>query len=210
MPRLLPALLLAVLLAPAAAHANAASSDITVYRCTDGEGRVTLQNGTPCPKGQQQQARKMEAPPPPPMPAIAPAPTPPPAATAPAMQARPEPQTTAARKPEALPPPPIHRCRTWDGNSYLSEQGQPPARCIPLQVSGIAGDRNPSAAEACEMRQDHCDLVPDQQRCAAWRDYDRQAQSMLALGSAEVAHQARELHTRTQRVMNETTCANGE
>ncbi|MDO5609767.1 MAG: DUF4124 domain-containing protein [Pseudomonadota bacterium] len=195
---------------PAAVHASKAGGDITVYRCTDGEGRVTLQNGTPCPKGQHQQARKMEAPPPPAAPVMPVAAPTSATLSAPSVPANAEPVAVAAPKPDPLPPPPIHRCRTWDGNSYLSEQGQPPARCIPLQVSGIAGDRHPSAAQACEMRQDHCDVVPDQQRCATWREYDRQAQSMLALGSADIAHQARELYSRTRRVMSETTCANAE
>lgn len=207
MPRLLPALLLISLSLSGAALANKAGGDITVYRCTDAEGRVTLQNGTRCPKGQQQQARKMETPPPAPITPASPVPVP---ATTPTPHARPAPEPVAATKPEPLPPPPIHRCRTWDGNSYLSEQGQPPARCMPLQVTGIAGDRNPSAAQACEMRQDHCDVVPDQQRCAAWHEYDRQAQSMLTMGSPDIADQARELHARTRRVMTETACANGE
>ena len=54
-----------LLLALAASDAWAAQR-IVMYRCTDAQGAVMLQNDVPCPKGSKQEKRVVDAPPPPP------------------------------------------------------------------------------------------------------------------------------------------------
>ena len=56
--RWLPA---ALLLALAAIMPTAAAQSVVIYRCTDGKGALTIQNGTPCPKGSKQERRVIEA-----------------------------------------------------------------------------------------------------------------------------------------------------
>lgn len=186
-----------------------AQQSVTIYRCVDATGIVTLQNGKPCAKGQQQQSRRMDVPAAPlpqplPEPAPVPAPAPPPQPAAPVA---PAPAVVAA--PEPLPPPPLYRCRTWGGkNSYLNEDGSPPKRCEPLRVQGLDGSANAGGIEACEMREDHCDRIPDEELCTAWNEYNRQAESMVRLENPDIAAKANALYRRTQQVMTTTVCAN--
>ena len=208
-----PALLATLALALATwmpAQAQKAGA-LTVYRCTDAHGQVTFQNGVPCPRGHTQQARTLEAPtpPPPPPPAVpTPAATSPAAAPPVASHAPVSPAAPAGTAPAPLPPPPLYRCSAWNGgNSYLSEDGQPPARCDALVVRGIDGGQNLSGARACEMRQDHCERIPDAELCEAWSHHDRQAESLVQLGNPELAERATALHARTRRVMTATACA---
>lgn len=193
-------------------QATQAQQNVTIYRCVDAAGIVTLQNNKPCAKGQQQQARRMEvpvAPLPQPIPeAPMPPPVPAPAAPPPA---EPPPAPAMVAKREPLPPPPLYRCRTWGGkNSYLNEDGSPPKRCEPLRVQGLDGSANAGGIEACEMREDHCDRIPDEELCVAWNEYNRQAESMVRLENPDIAAKANALYSRTQRVMSTTTCANPE
>ncbi|MDO4709790.1 MAG: DUF4124 domain-containing protein [Pseudomonadota bacterium] len=212
MCRALPLLTLLLALPPTS---QAQSADtVTIYRCVDTAGIVTLQNGKPCAKGQQQQSRRLDvpaAPLPPPMPEAVPTPPAPAPEPAPATWPPVTPPATpviAARPAAPLPPPPLYRCRTWGGkNSYLNEDGNPPKRCEPLRVQGLDGSANAGGIEACEMREDHCDRIPDEELCTAWNEYNRQAESMVRLGNPDIAAKANALYGRTQRVMNTTTCA---
>lgn len=199
--RMLPALLLLFL------PLQAGSQSVTVYRCTDAAGQVTLQN-SPCGKGQQQQARRMDVPAAP-LPSPLPEPVAPAPASAPAAAAAPAPvPAPVSQKPAPLPPPPLYRCRTWGGkNSYLSEDGSPPKRCEPLAVHGLDGNPSQGGIEACQMREDHCDRIPDEELCEAWRNHDRQAESMVQLQNPDIAEKANALYRRTRHVMTRTLCA---
>lgn len=180
--------LVALLLAglrPAALPAQ----DATIYKCTDARGTVTLQNGTPCPPGQQQEVRRIGA-----VPVAAPPPrrtepeTPPPAlppaaefvlVSGPASRRAPAPE--AARLP---PPPALYQCRTWDGATYYGETDAPPPRCAPLQVVGIDGSAALGMGAACEMKADTCTAVPEAQLCAAWYRRVDEAEFRLRHGPA--------------------------
>lgn len=167
----------------------AAQAQVVIYRCTDATGAVTLQNGTPCPKGSKEVKRVVE-----PAPqqsraqfiaggAVAPAP-----ASAPAAQAAPAgmtapvaPAPTAAPAPvpaaeatatpaQAGPagPPALFECRTWEGHRYLGDEAAPPPRCVPLAVSGLDGTVATGGASACQMVHDDCQPVPDTMLCEGW------------------------------------------
>ena len=40
---------------------TASAQGVVIYRCTDANGALTIQNDTPCPKGSKQDRRVMEA-----------------------------------------------------------------------------------------------------------------------------------------------------
>ena len=186
---------------------QAIGQQVTIYRCTDASGNVTLQNGVRCPKGHKQEAKRMQTPvpvytPPPPMAS----PPPMPAAAAQETPAPPPIASTQA-EPGILPPPPLYRCHAHTGNSYLSEDGAPKDRCVELQVTDLAGSQNRSGAQACEVQQDRCERIPDQQLCEAWGQYDKQTESLVVLDNPEIAAKANALYARTRKVMTATSCA---
>ncbi|CAD0304192.1 hypothetical protein NCPPB940_05300 [Xanthomonas hortorum pv. taraxaci] len=133
----------------------ASAQDVTIYRCTDPTGALTVQN-MPCPKGVQQQKKVMTAP--------AAVPFAPggssaasPARTAPSAQPRATPKTEApaaapvaapapvAPTPPAttststLPPPPLFECTAHDNGRYFTEDREPATRCLPMQTTNLAG-----------------------------------------------------------------------
>lgn len=164
----LPAFLCLLLAAPA----PGAAQETLFYKCTDAKGGVTMQNGTPCAPGMKQEVRRIGEVRTVPVPEKRPqAAAPPPApaygdfvlVSGPAMQRAPAPEAAA------LPPPgPLFHCKTWEGDTYFGEVAEPPPRCAPLQVLGIDGSAALGAGQACEMKYDACEAVPEAQLCAAW------------------------------------------
>lgn len=205
---LLVATPLAVLPVLAQKSPSTTPGQVVIYRCTDAAGNVTFQNGVRCPKGQKQQARISQVPAAP-APVVAPMPS---AAAAapiamPAVAPAPAPIANPDIAPGSLPPPPLYRCHAYTGNSYLSEDDAPKERCVELQVSDLSGAQGRSGAQACEVQQDRCERIPDQQLCEAWSQYDKQAEALVALDNPEIAAKAIGLHGRTRKVMTATTCA---
>lgn len=118
--RRLPALLLATcagLVSPCAAD------EVTVYRCVDARGQVTL-GDVPCSKGSQEQVRAMQRPKDgTPLPAAAPVPV--------AQAQVAPPQVVTVRTPQ-----PMYECVTPDGERYTSETGDGNPRWVPLWTLG--------------------------------------------------------------------------
>lgn len=115
-------LLAAVLLA---AVSGVSAAEVTIYRCTDAQGRLTLRD-TPCRKGERQQTRKMLLPSDPaPRPAakLTPA-TVPPASVAP-------PRVFVVHAPR-----PLYECVTDNGDRYTSENADGNPRWVPLAILG--------------------------------------------------------------------------
>src|SRR5690606_33379909 len=80
---------------------------VTIYRCTDEDGRLSLRD-TPCRPGERQQAREMlrpQDPPPRPADGAVPAPTPPTSSDT---------RPAATPEPMRIAPPPLYRCTTPD------------------------------------------------------------------------------------------------
>jgi hypothetical protein len=148
----------------------------TIYKCTDAQGRVTMQNDTPCAAGMKQEVRTIgalpSAPPPAAKPVAAPEPVgPPPGARfelvrGPVSEALPDSKVPEA---ERKPPPPLFECKTWEMETYLSESDTPQDRCAPLNTVGLNGDPNFGAGEACEIKRDTCTLLTDKALCSAWQ-----------------------------------------
>ena len=149
------------------------AQETVFYRCTDAQGNVSMQNGTPCPAHMKQEIRRVGE-----------------VQTAPVRKAPVEevktpadnpgygtfvlvsgPETRRQPAPEAktLPPPPdLFQCRSWEGDTYYSETATPAPRCAPLQVVGIDGSAALGMGSACEMKQDQCTAIPEAQQCDAW------------------------------------------
>ncbi len=144
----------------------AAQSKMTIYRCTDPAGNITLQNGHPCPAGHAQQVRDITASPTQTTPRAAP-PVRTPATVAANKPSPPPAAPVVASMPQ--PPPALFQCRTWDDRDYLGDIAEPPSTCAPLQTVGIGGSPALSAGTACEMRRDTCTAITAEQLCRAWK-----------------------------------------
>lgn len=110
----------------AATPLAAPAADITVYRCTDAQGRLALRD-TPCAKGDRQETRELVRPKDPP-----PRPTPPPAPVAVATPPpAPPPQVIVLTTPR-----PMYECVTPDGERYTSETSEGNPRWVPYWTLG--------------------------------------------------------------------------
>ncbi len=166
------------------------AQETVIYKCTDAHGNVTMQNATPCAAGMKQEIRRVGMAPTVPVPVRrAPEPAPEPAAPAygefvlvagPTMARTPAPEAAALP-----PPPPLFQCTTWDGASYFGDTATPDPRCAPLQVVGIDGSNATARGQACEMRQDSCAAIPEDQLCAAWYRRLDEAEFKLRYASAQ-------------------------
>jgi hypothetical protein len=112
------------------------AADITIYRCTGQDGKLTLRD-TPCHKGETQQAKEMQRPKDPPKRAKAKATT----TRAPSRAVATTAATAAApvattRYIVMKPPKPMYECTTPDGTSYMSDTGEGNPRWMPLWALG--------------------------------------------------------------------------
>lgn len=131
----LPTACLLLLALPAAAQ-------VTVYRCTDAQGRVLL-GDAPCPRGQRQEVRQLPAPKPAP-------------ARAPAANVA-TPATAAPSPPEPMPEPepgqapgqrPLYECVAPNGERYASTTPEGTARWVSVWSLDIPVATSPSTSLA--------------------------------------------------------------
>ncbi len=120
-----PLLLLALaMILPASAQAQAADP-LTIYRCTDAKGRLTLRD-SPCNKGERQEARSMQRPKDAPSRPEQPAPPP-----TPSVAIAPPPQVIIVNTPQ-----PLYECIAPDNSRYLSDTAEGNAHWVPLWPNG--------------------------------------------------------------------------
>jgi hypothetical protein len=177
-----------------------AQSDITIYRCVDASGAVTLQNNEPCPKGSQQTVRKIGV-----LPTL---PAPPATVVKPQAAASAPPPAPATPPPAPMvrtAPPALFQCRTWDERDYLGDSAEPPATCAPVQSVGIDGSTELAAGTACEMRQDTCVAVPAEQLCASWKKRVDEAEFRWKIGGGRNDDRKTEFD-RLSMVYRDSTC----
>ncbi|NOT87922.1 MAG: DUF4124 domain-containing protein [Lysobacter sp.] len=193
------ALASALIVSALCSHARA-QSNITIYRCVDASGAVTLQNDVPCPKGSQQTLRKIGV-----LPTL---PAPPAAVVKPQAAVPASPPAPATPTPEPLArtaPPALFQCRTWDERDYLGDTAEPPATCAPVQSIGIDGSSELAAGTTCEMRQDTCVAVPAEQLCASWKKRVDEAEFRWKVGGGRNDDRKAEFD-RLSKVYRESTC----
>jgi len=143
-------LAIAFLLMLAAAPRPVPAADVTIYRCVDARGKVSLRD-TPCLKGEQQETRTMVRP----KDAAARPPVPP--SPPPARDDYPE----RPRVVVAYPPRPLYECTTPDGERYTSESAEGNPRWVPLWTLGYpVGPTFPrqDASVDFRIRNDHVDI----------------------------------------------------
>ncbi|KLJ00099.1 hypothetical protein [Luteimonas sp. FCS-9] len=188
----------------AAFAVGAAAADTVIYRCTDADGAVTFQNGTPCAAGQQQQRRVVEIAAP--MPAYV-APTRPAPATTP--RAPRDAPAAPSVDPSAMlaPPPPLYACRSYDGHIAWREEAAPPARCRPMQTVGIGGLPGMGAGQACERVEDTCEAVAADALCEAWDARLREAEFRWRYADRATADALRQAYERLRALRDGSTCA---
>jgi len=103
----------------------AQAAEVTIYRCTDAKGHLTLRD-TPCRAGEKQESRSMVRPT-----------DPPPRATPAAVPAPPTPaREPAPRYIVVTPPQPLYECISPDGARYTSDTGEGRPRWEPLWAFG--------------------------------------------------------------------------
>ena len=193
------------------ASASARAAEVVFYRCTDAAGALTVQN-MPCPKGTQQQSKKvMQAvetrSPPPPLASPAPA-------TLPHLVAAPVPAVAAAAPAKAaavvtappVPLPELFQCRTREGQNYFSETSEPPSRCVTMQVTGLDGNPNTGAGDACEVMRDTCTAVDPVQRCATWQQRVDEAESQWRFAMPSQAQALQKNYQRLQSLLDGSDC----
>ena len=155
-----------------AAHGVHAQETI-FYKCTDANGSVSMQNGTPCAAGMKQEIKRIgevrTVPVPAKKPVVVEAPEEAPQYGEFVMVRGPALKRAPAPEAAALPAPPaLFQCRTWENNDYLGETATPEPTCVALQVTGIDGSAALGMGSACEMKYDTCTLVAAEQLCDAW------------------------------------------
>jgi len=149
---------------------RALENTVTIYRCVDAKGHVSLQDD-PCPKDSaQESARSMVRPKDAPVHAVK-APPPPTEAPAPPAEEYPE---------FVPPPPPMYQCTSYDGIVRESEVYDPNPHCEPLALYFPDPQRlTPAQAGSCRWVQDSCVRLSDAQTCAIFRQKKREAASAL-------------------------------
>lgn len=193
------------------AAAVPAQRNVVIYRCTDASGALTVQNDVPCPQGSRQDKRVIQPAPSvatPPAFVTAPRAAPaPPAPAAPLLPPSPAPALTPAMADaDRLPPPALFECRTYDNDRYLHDDGNPPQRCAPMQITGLAGGGHPAAGAACQMVDDSCQRVADGALCESWQQRLRETESALRFGQIDDRESAQANVERIGRIVRESTC----
>lgn len=214
----------------------AAQSSVVIYRCTDADGMVSLQNDVPCPKASRQERRVIDtvapttppARPTTPAPAVLPARTPAAALTSAEGAPSAAPTTrragasadadaseinadhpvpdTAAAHNGLLPPPPLFSCRTWEREDFLTDDEVPAQRCAPLRITGLGGAAEGGAGLACQTVRDTCTPVPEPALCAQWQQYVHDRQAVLTFGRAANPAHARAELERVSAIFRRSHC----
>jgi hypothetical protein len=156
-----PLLLLAALAPVPAPGQNAAApaqESVTIFRCVDARGVVSLQD-KPCAQGSEGTSREM----------VRPKDAPP----RPVVERTPEPEPEPDEVeyvPLRIPPPPMFVCTSYDGIVRESEVYDPNPRCEPLVLYYPEPQRLPrSYQRSCQWVQDSCVRLSDEAACERWR-----------------------------------------
>ena len=111
--------------APQTASADTSGSGVTIYRCTDAKGRLSLRD-SPCLAGERQEVRSMARPKDaPPRPVVA----------VPAPRDTDAPPQASPQVVFLQPPRPLYECVTPDNTRYLSDNPEGNPRLVPMWVT---------------------------------------------------------------------------
>lgn len=177
--------------------AKSAASQVTVHRCTDPKGRVTLQD-EPCPKGSRDEPRTMIRPKDPPAMPPSMRPAVPPVYVEPLAE---EPMPPR----QLIPPPPMYYCTSYDGIERYSESYDPNPRCEPLVLYYPYPDTlTPSQGLGCRWVEDSCVRLSDEAACERWRAQRKEAFSELQRSFSDTAAYRKSELERLTQITNES------
>lgn len=156
---------------------SARAADTVIYRCTAADGRLSLQS-MPCAAGQKSEIRRLSADYAPPV--LPPPSAPVPAAEAPAAAPPADAGQAAADPPARLALPTLHHCQPRSGVAYYTDRLEETVRCVPMRITGLDGNPDTGAGQACEVQRDRCQSVPEADACTAWAGYLAQSRERFA------------------------------
>ena len=193
----------ATVIAPKPTDAKAGKTDpatgtVTVHRCTDARGQVTLQDD-PCPPGSREETRAMTRPKDPPVSSKAVK-----VAETPAM---PQPELVDAEAPPRLPipPPPMYKCTSYDGDERFSESYDPNPRCEPLVIYyPWPNNLTPAQALSCRWVEDSCVRLSDRAACARFRAKQVEARSLLQRAFSDTQEYRKSELARLTQIVDES------
>ena len=175
--------------------AVAAADTVTVHRCVDGKGRVTLQDD-PCPAGSKGTSREMLRP--------QDAPAKPKAAATEPVIAPPDTIDDEAFYPPAyapIPPPPMYRCTSYDGKVRESGTMQPTVQTPGALLPAGPADRR---ARSCRWVEDSCVRLSSQAACTVWKKRKQEAKSKAMHAFSNTAAYWKSELERTTQVVDES------
>lgn len=173
---------------------------VTIFRCIDAKGRVSLQDD-PCPKTSTQSERNMVRPQDPPKasgtrPAPAPAPAP--------IVYPPSPPPELIYDNPPMPPPPMYECTSYDGIVRESEVYDPNPRCEPLALYYPDPQYlTPEQANLCHWVRDSCVRLSNEETCARWKAKRKEAESAYRSAFSDAPYRKSEL-ARINQIINES------
>ena len=192
----LSALILLAAAGTTCAAEPAPADKVTVYRCVDAKGKVSLQD-SPCSKSSQQETREMLRP-----------------KDAPPVKkkpANPEPviaQSLPTQSYIPLPEPPVlYQCTDYEGKVRDSENYDPNPRCEPLWALGFQEKHLPfeQRGKVCRWIEDSCVRYEGRALCDRWRVKRKQAEADVRYAFSDtLAFRKSELARLTQIVR--TSC----
>lgn len=167
---------------PASTKPKGDAATLTVHRCTDARGQVTLQDDA-CPPGSHEETRAMTRPRDPPVESKAVR-----VADTPAM---PQPELLSADEPARrlpIPPPPMYKCTSYDGDERFSESYDPNPRCEPLVIYyPYPNQLTPQQALSCRWVEDSCVRLSDRAACQRWVQMRKDAGSAVLRSFSDTA-----------------------
>ena len=184
---------------PGKASDEADTGTVTVHRCTDARGQVTLQDD-PCPPGSQEQTREMTRPKDPPVSSKSVR-----VADTPAM---PQPELLSADEPPPrlpIPPPPMYKCTSYDGDERFSESYDPNPRCEPLVIYyPYPNQLTPQQALSCRWVEDSCVRLSDRTACQRWLQMRKDAESAVLRSFSDTAAYRKSELARLKQIVAES------
>lgn len=176
---------------------QAVQGTLTVHRCVDARGHITLQNDS-CPKGSRDTAREMLRPTDPSPRARTPRPVPP-------HLVEPPPSNDYAPVRELIPPPAMYRCTSYDGIERFSEQYDPNPRCEPIVLYyPYPNYLTPAQALSCRWVEDSCVRLSDRAACERWKSMKVEAISAATRAFSDTAAYRKSELERVRQIVEES------
>ncbi|MEO7252287.1 MAG: hypothetical protein ABIW30_06750 [Arenimonas sp.] len=180
-----------------AGGAQAVQGTVTVHRCVDARGHITLQNDS-CPKGSSDNTRQMLRPTDPPPRARLPRPR------APRLP-EPPPSNYYAPIRELISPPAMYRCTSYDGIERFSEQYDPNPRCEPIVLYyPYPNYLTPAQALSCRWVEDSCVRLSDRAACGRWKTMKVEAISEATRAFSDTAAYRKSELERVRQIVDES------